>query len=99
VPEAFLWAWRKRDSFDAGPGGPGLALPDRHVPGRAARHGAPAVVAAVGTRTAASCLRQPGDRELRAVRLDVLRVGAGRVAAVTTFDPRLFPVFRLPATV
>jgi RNA polymerase sigma-70 factor (TIGR02960 family) len=46
--------------------------------------------------TAASYLRQPGDTEFRAFKLDVLRVEAGRIAEVTTFDATLFPAFGLP---
>jgi RNA polymerase sigma-70 factor (TIGR02960 family) len=46
--------------------------------------------------TAASYLRQPGDTEFRAFKLDVLRVEDGRIAEVTTFDATLFPEFGLP---
>jgi RNA polymerase sigma-70 factor (TIGR02960 family) len=46
--------------------------------------------------TAASYLRQPGDTEFRAFKLDVLRVEGGRIAEVTTFDSTLFPAFGLP---
>jgi RNA polymerase sigma-70 factor (ECF subfamily) len=46
--------------------------------------------------TAASYLRQPGDTEFRAFKLDVLRVEGGRIAEVTTFDATLFPAFGLP---
>ena len=46
--------------------------------------------------TAASYLRQPGDDEFRAFKLDVLRVEGGRIAEVTTFDATLFPAFGLP---
>jgi RNA polymerase sigma-70 factor (TIGR02960 family) len=46
--------------------------------------------------TAASYLRQPGDTEFRAFKLDVLRVEDGRIAEVTTFDATLFPAFGLP---
>jgi RNA polymerase sigma-70 factor (TIGR02960 family) len=45
---------------------------------------------------AASYLRQPGDAELRAFKLDVLRVEGGRIAEITTFDATLFPAFGLP---
>jgi RNA polymerase sigma-70 factor (TIGR02960 family) len=45
---------------------------------------------------AASYLRQPGDTEFRAFKLDVLRVEDGRIAEVTTFDATLFPEFGLP---
>jgi RNA polymerase sigma-70 factor (TIGR02960 family) len=44
---------------------------------------------------AASYLRQPGDTEFRAFKLDVLRVEDGRIAEVTTFDATLFPAFGL----
>jgi RNA polymerase sigma-70 factor (TIGR02960 family) len=46
--------------------------------------------------TAASYLKQPGDTEFRAFKLDVLRVEDGRIAEVTTFDATLFPAFGLP---
>jgi RNA polymerase sigma-70 factor (TIGR02960 family) len=46
--------------------------------------------------TAASYLRQPGDAEFRAFKLDVLRVEGGRIAEITTFDASLFPAFGLP---
>ena len=46
--------------------------------------------------TAASYLRQPGDTEFRAFKLDVLHVEGGRIAEVTTFDATLFPAFGLP---
>jgi RNA polymerase sigma-70 factor (ECF subfamily) len=46
--------------------------------------------------TAASYLRQPGDTEFRAFKLDVLRVEDGRISEITTFGPELFPVFGLP---
>jgi RNA polymerase sigma-70 factor (TIGR02960 family) len=45
---------------------------------------------------AASYLRQPGDTEFRAFKLDVLRVEGDRIAEVTTFDASLFPAFGLP---
>jgi RNA polymerase sigma-70 factor (TIGR02960 family) len=48
--------------------------------------------------TAASYLRVPGDDTFRAFKLDVIRVVDGLVAEVTTFGPRLFPEFGLPAT-
>ena len=46
--------------------------------------------------TAASYLRQPGDTEFRAFKLDVLRIEAGAIAEITTFDATLFPAFGLP---
>jgi RNA polymerase sigma-70 factor (TIGR02960 family) len=45
---------------------------------------------------AASYLRQPGDAELRAFKLDVLRVEGGRIVEITTFDATLFRAFGLP---
>jgi RNA polymerase sigma-70 factor (TIGR02960 family) len=48
--------------------------------------------------TAASYLRRPGDSEFRAFKLDVLRIGDGAVAEITTFGASLFPVFELPPT-
>jgi RNA polymerase sigma-70 factor (ECF subfamily) len=49
---------------------------------------------------AAACyLREPGDSEFRAFKLDVLRIVDGGVAEVTTFDAKLFPELGLPATV
>ncbi|HYZ98870.1 MAG TPA: hypothetical protein VE575_08990, partial [Acidimicrobiales bacterium] len=42
---------------------------------------------------AASYLRARGDRELRACKLDVLRVEGGKIAEITTFDAHLFPAF------
>ena len=46
--------------------------------------------------TAAGHLRQAGDTEFRAFKLDVLRVEGGRIAEVTTFDATLFSAFGLP---
>jgi RNA polymerase sigma-70 factor (ECF subfamily) len=49
---------------------------------------------------AAACyLRRPGDTEYRAYKLDVLRVGDGLIAEITTFGARLFPEFGLPPTI
>jgi RNA polymerase sigma-70 factor (TIGR02960 family) len=48
--------------------------------------------------TAASYLRRPGDSEFRAFKFDVLRIGDGRIAEITTFGSGLFPAFGLPAT-
>jgi len=45
---------------------------------------------------AASYLRAPGEDEYRAFKLDVLRVEAGLIAEITTFDASLFPAFGLP---
>ncbi|HEX6653975.1 MAG TPA: RNA polymerase subunit sigma-70 [Thermoleophilaceae bacterium] len=69
-----------RDAF--GPGAPGDF---RLVPTRANRQLA-----------AANYVRRPGDRHFRAVSLDVLRFQDGRLAEITTFEPRLFPAFGLP---
>src|SRR2546423_7449311 len=41
----------------------------------------------------ASYLRANGDTEFRAFKLDVMRVEAGLVAEITTFDATLFPAF------
>jgi RNA polymerase sigma-70 factor (TIGR02960 family) len=49
---------------------------------------------------AAACyLRQPGDTEFRAFKIDVLRIVDRGVAEVTTFNATLFDQFGLPATV
>jgi RNA polymerase sigma-70 factor (ECF subfamily) len=45
---------------------------------------------------AASYLRRPGDSEWRAFKFDILRVGDGAIAEVTTFDSTLFEAFGLP---
>lgn len=47
---------------------------------------------------AASYLRRPGDSECRAFKLDVLRIEAGAIAEVTTFNADLFPAFGLKPT-
>jgi RNA polymerase sigma-70 factor (ECF subfamily) len=47
--------------------------------------------------TAATYLRRFGDREFRAFKFDVLRIRDGRIAEITTFGPKLFPAFGLPA--
>jgi len=47
---------------------------------------------------AATYLRRPGDTEFRAFKIDVLRIGGGRIAEITTFGAGLFPAFALPAT-
>ncbi len=44
---------------------------------------------------AASYLRRPGDSEFRAFKLDVLRIEAGLIAEITTFNAELFPAFGL----
>jgi len=55
----------------------------------------------VPTRTnrlpaAASYLREWDDTELRAFKLDVLRVEEGKIVEITTFGSGLFPAFGLP---
>jgi RNA polymerase sigma-70 factor (TIGR02960 family) len=49
---------------------------------------------------AAACyLREHGDTEFRAFKIDVIRIVDGGVAEVTTFDAALFEQFGLPPTV
>jgi RNA polymerase sigma-70 factor (TIGR02960 family) len=48
--------------------------------------------------TAASYLRRPGDTEFRAFKLDVMRIEAGAIAEITTFNADLFPAFGLAPT-
>jgi RNA polymerase sigma-70 factor (TIGR02960 family) len=48
--------------------------------------------------TAACYLRAPRDTEFRAFKFDVLRIEAGRILEITTFDAKLFDAFGLPAT-
>jgi RNA polymerase sigma-70 factor (TIGR02960 family) len=45
---------------------------------------------------AMSYLRRPGDRELRAFKLDVLHVRDGRIHEITTFQPTHLATFGLP---
>ncbi len=45
---------------------------------------------------AASYLRRPHDTAYRALKLDVLRIDAGRIAEITTFGYAQFPAFGLP---
>jgi hypothetical protein len=45
---------------------------------------------------AAGYLRRPGDSLFRAFKLDVMRVEAGMIAEITTFNADLFPAFGLP---
>jgi RNA polymerase sigma-70 factor (ECF subfamily) len=45
---------------------------------------------------AVSYLRQPGDNELRAFKVDVLRIRDGLIAEITTFPPTLVEMFGLP---
>ena len=47
---------------------------------------------------AASYLRRPGDSEFRAFKLDVMRIEAGVIAEITTFNAELFPAFGLKPT-
>src|SRR6516164_4220378 len=47
---------------------------------------------------AASYLRRPGDREFRAFKFDVMRIEAGIIAEITTFNADLFPAFGLAPT-
>jgi RNA polymerase sigma-70 factor (ECF subfamily) len=47
---------------------------------------------------AASYLRRPGDSEFRAFKLDVMRIEAGLIAEITTFNAELFPAFGLKPT-
>jgi RNA polymerase sigma-70 factor (TIGR02960 family) len=47
---------------------------------------------------AASYLRAPGDTEFRAFKIDVLRIGDGAIAEITTFGSTLFPQFGLAPT-
>ncbi len=47
---------------------------------------------------AASYLRRPGDSEFRAFKFDVMRIEAGRIAEITTFNADLFPAFGLKPT-
>ncbi len=48
--------------------------------------------------TAASYLRERGDTEFRAFKLDVLRIEGGAIAEITTFGAGLFPAFGLAPT-
>jgi RNA polymerase sigma-70 factor (ECF subfamily) len=45
---------------------------------------------------AASFLLRPGDSIFRAFKLDVLRIGDGNIAEITTFDASMFRAFGLP---
>jgi RNA polymerase sigma-70 factor (TIGR02960 family) len=45
---------------------------------------------------AASYLRRPTDSVFRAFKLDVMRIEAGAIAEITTFNADLFPAFGLP---
>jgi RNA polymerase sigma-70 factor (TIGR02960 family) len=48
--------------------------------------------------TAASYLRRPGDSQFRAFKLDILRIEAGVIAEITTFNAELFAAFGLAPT-
>jgi RNA polymerase sigma-70 factor (ECF subfamily) len=48
---------------------------------------------------AANYLRKSGEREFRALSLDVLRIVDGEIAEVTTFGPDKFKLFGLPAAI
>jgi RNA polymerase sigma-70 factor (ECF subfamily) len=47
---------------------------------------------------AASYYAPPGEDTYKAFKLDVLRIEDGKIAEITTFDPRLFAAFGLPET-
>jgi hypothetical protein len=47
---------------------------------------------------AASYLRRPGDSVFRAFKFDVMRIEAGAIAEITTFNADLFPAFGLQLT-
>jgi RNA polymerase sigma-70 factor (ECF subfamily) len=47
---------------------------------------------------AASYLRRPGDSEFRAFKFDVMRIEAGAIAEITTFNAQLFAAFGLKPT-
>jgi hypothetical protein len=47
---------------------------------------------------AASYLRRPGDSVFRAFKFDVMRIEAGMIAEITTFNADLFPAFGLRPT-
>ena len=47
---------------------------------------------------AASYLRRPGDSEFRAFKFDVMRIEAGAIVEITTFNADLFPAFGLAPT-
>jgi RNA polymerase sigma-70 factor (ECF subfamily) len=47
---------------------------------------------------AASYLRRPGDTQFRAFKFDVMRIEAGMIAEITTFNADLFPAFGLQLT-
>ncbi len=47
---------------------------------------------------AASYLRRPGDTQFRAFKLDVMRIEAGMIVEITTFNAELFTAFGLAPT-
>jgi RNA polymerase sigma-70 factor (TIGR02960 family) len=54
--------------------------------------------AAANRMPAAACyLRRPGDSVFRPFKLDVMRIEAGRIAEITTFNAAMFPALGLPA--
>ena len=55
-------------------------------------------VAANRMPAAASYLRRPGDGEFRAFKLDIMRIEAGVIAEITTFNAELFVAFGLGPT-
>jgi DNA-directed RNA polymerase specialized sigma24 family protein len=52
----------------------------------------------VGNFEAAEDLKAHSDTELRAFKVDVLRMGDGKITEITTFDASLFEAFGLPLT-
>lgn len=69
------------------PASPRFAGHWRHLP-----------VRANGQLAVAGYLQRPGTSVFRAQLIDVLRVEAGRIAEITTFEPHLFAAFGLPMT-
>jgi ketosteroid isomerase-like protein len=55
-------------------------------------------VRANGQVAVAGYLRRPGTTVFRGQNIDVLRIEGGRIAAITTFEPHLYPAFGLPMT-
>ena len=52
-----------------------------------------------GQPAVACYVRRPGEDEFRPLALDVLRIEAGAIAEIVTFDGDVFGWFGLPATV
>jgi RNA polymerase sigma-70 factor (ECF subfamily) len=46
----------------------------------------------------AGYVQRPGTSVYRAQNLDVLRIEAGQIVEITTFEPHLLPAFGLPLT-